>query len=73
LAAKRSHTLEWDPQHLRAAIDAAGVGLWWWNVETDEIQGCSTLCGSGSESSLPQVGGERRRPADGRIPRSANL
>jgi two-component sensor histidine kinase len=37
LAAKRSHTLDWDPQHLRAAIDAAGVGLWWWNVETDEI------------------------------------
>jgi PAS domain-containing protein len=29
--------LDWDTAHLRAAIDAAGVGLWWWNVETDEI------------------------------------
>jgi two-component sensor histidine kinase len=29
--------LDWDPEHLRAAIDAAGIGLWWWNVETDEI------------------------------------
>jgi hypothetical protein len=36
-------------------------------------QGCSTLCGGGGESSLPQVGGERRRQADGRIPGSANL
>ncbi len=30
-------SLDWDKDHLRAAIDAAGVGLWWWNVETDEI------------------------------------
>ena len=22
---------------IRAALEAAGVGLWWWNVETDEI------------------------------------
>lgn len=28
---------EWDPEHLRAAINAAGVGLWSWNVETDRI------------------------------------
>jgi two-component sensor histidine kinase len=28
---------DWDTEHLRAAIKAAGVGLWWWNVETDEI------------------------------------
>ncbi len=28
---------DWDLLHLRAAIDAAGVGLWSWNVETDEI------------------------------------
>lgn len=27
----------WDPAHLQAAIAAAGVGLWWWNVQTDEI------------------------------------
>lgn len=33
----QSRPLDWDPDHLRAAIDAAGVGLWWWNVETDEI------------------------------------
>ena len=33
----RSRTLDWDPEHLHAAIDAAGVGLWWWNVESDEI------------------------------------
>jgi two-component sensor histidine kinase len=37
LAATRSCPLDWDPEHLRAAIDAAGVGLWWWHVETDEI------------------------------------
>lgn len=29
--------LDWDADHLRAAINAAGVGLWWWDVETDEI------------------------------------
>jgi two-component sensor histidine kinase len=29
--------LDWDLEHLRAAVEAAGVGLWWWNVETDEI------------------------------------
>ncbi len=29
--------LDWDPGHLQAALAAAGVGLWWWNVETDEI------------------------------------
>jgi two-component sensor histidine kinase len=28
---------EWDMAHLRAAIDAAEVGLWSWNVDTDEI------------------------------------
>lgn len=37
LPTTRSSTLDWDLEHLRAAIDAAGVGLWWWNVETDEI------------------------------------
>ena len=37
LAAPRSRPLDWDLEHLCAAIDAAGVGLWWWNVETDEI------------------------------------
>jgi two-component sensor histidine kinase len=28
---------EWDQEHLHGALKAAGVGLWWWNVETDEI------------------------------------
>lgn len=27
----------WDAKHLRLAIDAAGVALWSWNVDTDEI------------------------------------
>jgi len=29
--------LDWDLEHLRGAIEAAGVGLWWWNVDTDQI------------------------------------
>ncbi len=27
----------WDARHLRLAIDAAGVGLWSWNVDTDKL------------------------------------
>ncbi|UZK70197.1 PAS domain-containing protein [Sphingomonas sp. S1-29] len=27
----------WQPEHLRLAVDAAGVALWAWNVETDEL------------------------------------
>ncbi len=27
----------WDAARLRSAADAAGVGLWSWNVDTDEI------------------------------------
>jgi two-component sensor histidine kinase len=27
----------WDEQHLRLAIDAAGVALWSWNVDNDEL------------------------------------
>ena len=27
----------WDAKHLRLATDAAGVGLWSWNVDTDNI------------------------------------
>jgi two-component sensor histidine kinase len=37
LTATPSRPLDWDPEHLRAAIEAAGVGLWWWNVATNEI------------------------------------
>jgi two-component sensor histidine kinase len=29
--------VEWDPKHLRQALDAAGVALWSWNVDTDEF------------------------------------
>jgi two-component sensor histidine kinase len=28
---------EWQPEHLRLAISAAGVALWAWNVDTDEV------------------------------------
>ncbi len=28
----------WDAQHLRFATDAAGVALWSWNVDTDQIE-----------------------------------
>ncbi|PZX46051.1 two-component sensor histidine kinase [Cereibacter changlensis] len=27
----------WPPEEIRRAVDAAGVGLWSWNVDTDEI------------------------------------
>lgn len=27
----------WDVDHLRAAVDAAEIGLWSWNVDTDEV------------------------------------
>ena len=32
-----SDTLVWDAERLRIATDAAGVALWSWNVDTDEI------------------------------------
>ena len=32
----------WDPRHLRIATEAAGIALWSWNVDTDEIH-ASTL------------------------------
>jgi PAS domain-containing protein len=28
---------EWDAKHLRLAIEAAGVALWSWNVDTDRL------------------------------------
>jgi two-component sensor histidine kinase len=37
VASEQSCRPDWDLEHLRAAVDAAGVGLWTWNVETDEI------------------------------------
>jgi two-component sensor histidine kinase len=32
-----SDALIWDAERLRTASDAAGIGLWSWNVDTDEI------------------------------------
>ncbi|MES1203145.1 MAG: HWE histidine kinase domain-containing protein [Pseudomonadota bacterium] len=29
---------EWNPRHLRLAIDAAGIALWAWNVDTDHFK-----------------------------------
>ncbi len=38
----------WDAKHLRFATDAAGVGLWSWNVDTDGItMGASASARSG--------------------------
>ena len=34
---ERSRALIWDVERLRIATDAAGVALWSWNVDTDEI------------------------------------
>lgn len=34
---KREDPLVWDAHRLRIAADAAGVALWSWNVDTDEI------------------------------------
>jgi two-component sensor histidine kinase len=33
----RQSTRHWDEQHWRLAIDAAGVALWAWNVDTDQL------------------------------------
>ncbi|KJS42948.1 MAG: histidine kinase [Rhodospirillaceae bacterium BRH_c57] len=37
MASKKASSPVWDMRHLRAAIDASGVALWSWNVDTDEI------------------------------------
>ncbi len=37
VAAESSPVLDWEPSHLRAAVNAAGVGLWHWNVDSDKI------------------------------------
>ena len=34
---EESSTLVWDAERLRIAADAAGIALWSWNVDTDEI------------------------------------
>jgi two-component sensor histidine kinase len=35
---RRPDGKEWDIQHLRRAIEAAGVALWSWNVDTDAFE-----------------------------------
>ena len=32
-----SGALVWDAERLRIAADAAGMALWSWNIDTDEI------------------------------------
>jgi two-component sensor histidine kinase len=34
---KKSGVLEWDHDLLRRAVDAAGVAIWIWNVDTDKL------------------------------------
>jgi hypothetical protein len=29
--------MPWDAKHLRLGIKAAGIGLWSWNVDTDDL------------------------------------
>jgi two-component sensor histidine kinase len=35
---RRPDDIEWDIEHLRRAIGAAGVALWSWNVDTDDLE-----------------------------------
>jgi PAS domain-containing protein len=37
MSGKRTSPPVWDAHRLRIATDAAGVALWSWNVDTDEI------------------------------------
>jgi hypothetical protein len=37
MSGKRTSPAVWDAHRLRIATDAAGVALWSWNVDTDEI------------------------------------
>ena len=34
---KEAKSIDWDARHLRLAIQAAGVTLWSWNVDTDKL------------------------------------
>lgn len=46
----------WDYDHLRLAIDAAGVALWSWNVDNDRLimdeKGCDLWGPSWADGSL---------------------
>jgi len=37
LSVSESAPQVWDTQQLRRALEAAGVALWSWNVDTDEL------------------------------------
>jgi two-component sensor histidine kinase len=37
LSSEQSELVVWDATHLRRGIDAAGVALWSWNVDTDRL------------------------------------
>lgn len=37
LSKSENKTLEWGYEELRRAVDAAGVSLWTWNVDTDDL------------------------------------
>jgi two-component sensor histidine kinase len=37
VGSKQAKPAEWSEKHLRRAIDAAGVALWSWNVDSDEF------------------------------------
>ena len=66
-----SAALIWDLERLRTATDAAGIALWSWNVDTDEIaldEHAHGLWGvqrngrgTGSSSTVRSQGWHRRR------------
>lgn len=37
MSSRKPNTPEWDHDDLRRAVDAAGVAMWQWNVDTDEL------------------------------------
>lgn len=46
---------EWTPRHFRLAIDAAGIGLWSWNVDTDRLVMDQSAYGLWGMSPAPTV------------------
>lgn len=37
MTSEKPKTHEWRPEHLRLAVTAAGVAMWAWNVDTDQL------------------------------------
>jgi hypothetical protein len=79
-----SEALVWDAVRLRIAADAAGIGLWPWDVHTDEIamdERSHALWGDDSrgtrlpcrlrQAALPGAGGWLLRMAHRRCPEGA--